>query len=361
MPSAADFLRLILADPDADGPRLVYADWLDDQGLPARAEFIRVQCALASLPAGDPNGVALRARAEVLLEEHRVVWAEPLPGLANRWDWIRGFPDVVRLDARAFLARGEELFAAVPVRHVELLDVAGHLIRLAACPLLERLTAMTITGSSAGNAIPKALGGSPHVGRLKGLHLPRNGLTDAAVDALAAGRFGQLTTLDLSENEIGPAGAHTLAAAANLTGLTTLRMQANSLGPDGAAAILTSTRLVNLTALDLARTQCALASLEGIPPLSHQWTVLNLAGNDLGDQGVRHLCGWPLTGLRTLDLSRCGIGDEGAAALADSPNLTGLLRLAVNGNRITEAGKRRLLSVSHFHRMPALELRENWR
>jgi uncharacterized protein (TIGR02996 family) len=361
MPADADFLRLILADPDADGPRLVYADWLDDQGLPARAEFIRVQCALASLPAGDTNGAALRARAEVLLEEHRVVWAEPLPGLANRWDWIRGFPDVVRLDAKAFVARGGELFAAVPVRHVELLDVAGHLTRLAACPLLERLAAITIAGSFAGNAIPKALGGSPHVGRLKGLHLPRNGLTDAAVDAIASGPFAQLKTLDLSDNEIGPAGAHTLAAAANLIGLTTLRMQGNSLGPDGGAAILTSTRLLNLTCLELARTQCAPRSLEGVPPLSHQWTVLNLAGNELGDVGIGHLCRWPLTGLRALDLSRCGIGDEGAAALAASPHLTGLLRLAVNGNRITETGKRRLLTVSHFQRMPALELRENWR
>jgi uncharacterized protein (TIGR02996 family) len=357
--AAADFLHLILADPDADGPRLVYADWLDDQGQHARAEFIRVQCALASLPADVPQAASLRARADVLLEEHRVAWAEPLAGLANRWDWIRGFPDVVRLDAKAFVARGEELFAAVPVRHVELLDVAAHLPRLARCPSLERLATLTISGSHAGDAIAKALGSSPHIGRLTGLHLPRNGLTDAAVLAIAGGLFGQLTTLDLGENEVGPAGAHTLAAAANLAGLTTLRLRANPLGPDGVAAILNSTRLLKLTELDLAQTRCTPAALEAVPPLSGQWTVLNLAGNELGDLGLRHLCRWPLALLRDLDLSRTGIGDDGAAALADSPHLTGLRRLALNGNRITEAGKRLLLAVPHFQKLPALELRAN--
>lgn len=29
----ADFLRAILAAPDDDAPRLIYADWLDENGL----------------------------------------------------------------------------------------------------------------------------------------------------------------------------------------------------------------------------------------------------------------------------------------------------------------------------------------
>jgi len=103
-------------------------------GPACAAEFIRVQCALARCDR-DPNGAALRAAAEVLLEEHRVVWPNR-SCLANRWDWIRGFPDVVRLNAKAFWPAERNCSPAVPVRHVELLDVAGHLIRLAACPLL---------------------------------------------------------------------------------------------------------------------------------------------------------------------------------------------------------------------------------
>jgi uncharacterized protein (TIGR02996 family) len=42
-------LRAILEAPAEDTPRLVYADWLDENGQPERAEFIRVQCELPRL------------------------------------------------------------------------------------------------------------------------------------------------------------------------------------------------------------------------------------------------------------------------------------------------------------------------
>src|SRR5436190_21672658 len=40
-------LQAILDSPDDDTPRLVYADWLDEQGETLRAEWIRLQCRLA--------------------------------------------------------------------------------------------------------------------------------------------------------------------------------------------------------------------------------------------------------------------------------------------------------------------------
>src|SRR5262245_36776173 len=48
-----DFLQEILADPDDDVPRLIYADWLEEHGDPLRAEFIRAQCELARLASED--------------------------------------------------------------------------------------------------------------------------------------------------------------------------------------------------------------------------------------------------------------------------------------------------------------------
>lgn len=44
-----DFLSAIIADPDNDCHRLVYADWLEGQGNTARAEFIRVQIELGKI------------------------------------------------------------------------------------------------------------------------------------------------------------------------------------------------------------------------------------------------------------------------------------------------------------------------
>src|SRR5438270_6972316 len=47
MADRASFLAAVQADPEDDAPRLVYADWLQDNGDPDRAEFIRVQVELA--------------------------------------------------------------------------------------------------------------------------------------------------------------------------------------------------------------------------------------------------------------------------------------------------------------------------
>lgn len=48
-----EFIAKIIANPDDDTPRLIYAEWLDgcrDEKCDARAEFIRVQVELASIP-----------------------------------------------------------------------------------------------------------------------------------------------------------------------------------------------------------------------------------------------------------------------------------------------------------------------
>jgi uncharacterized protein (TIGR02996 family) len=50
MPGDDGFLRAILADPEAEAPRLVYADWLDEHGEPDRAEFLRRESEWFGLP-----------------------------------------------------------------------------------------------------------------------------------------------------------------------------------------------------------------------------------------------------------------------------------------------------------------------
>jgi uncharacterized protein (TIGR02996 family) len=70
------FLQAIRAEPDDDAHRLVYADWLDENGDPDRAEFIRVQCELARCPEGAERRSALAARAAELLAAHRLAWTD---------------------------------------------------------------------------------------------------------------------------------------------------------------------------------------------------------------------------------------------------------------------------------------------
>jgi len=92
VPTEAQFLAHILAEPDNDGPRLVFCDQLEEWGEAARAEFIRLQIELARLPmpAGSPNhdvnrdpkcgcpwcqkALPLRYRSQDILDRHAHEW-----------------------------------------------------------------------------------------------------------------------------------------------------------------------------------------------------------------------------------------------------------------------------------------------
>ncbi len=74
----AAFLRGILADPGDEGLRLVFADWLEEQGDPL-GEWIRLQCAVAQLPANDPRCRELNRRLHALWDTHGSSWKASLP------------------------------------------------------------------------------------------------------------------------------------------------------------------------------------------------------------------------------------------------------------------------------------------
>jgi uncharacterized protein (TIGR02996 family) len=67
------FLRTILAYPEDDAPRLVFADWLDEHGEFARAEFIRLQIELYhATPEEDVR--ELQQREQELLRDNELRW-----------------------------------------------------------------------------------------------------------------------------------------------------------------------------------------------------------------------------------------------------------------------------------------------
>jgi uncharacterized protein (TIGR02996 family) len=113
--SDAAFLRSIIAAPDDDLPRLVYADWLDENGDPDRAELIRVQCELAKMPDHDPRRRSLEDREHELLGEHEVGWLSGLPGYIQEWEWRRGFVYEVSASLVQIQNDPNESFAGHPV------------------------------------------------------------------------------------------------------------------------------------------------------------------------------------------------------------------------------------------------------
>jgi uncharacterized protein (TIGR02996 family) len=116
------FLQAILDAPDDDTPRLIYADWLIDQGNP-RGEFIHVQCRLARMDSSDPQRPQLEQRERDLLRRHQDEWLGQVRPLVSRWTFRRGFLDEVAVLARTFAAQ-DGFPRPATVRRIEV-DLTG--------------------------------------------------------------------------------------------------------------------------------------------------------------------------------------------------------------------------------------------
>jgi uncharacterized protein (TIGR02996 family) len=182
MSDRASFLRAIRASPDDDTLRLVFADWLDEHGEPALAEFVRVQVELEPIrdQLDNPRVGELQHRESVLLELHGSDWLGSVRDIEAEYPGFgpvfrRGLPELVCLSLDTFLKRGGELFAACPtVREVSLFDVAGRGAELAACPYLAHVETLDIadivyTVLTSGSA---ALCGALRAARVYRLRLP---------------------------------------------------------------------------------------------------------------------------------------------------------------------------------------------
>jgi uncharacterized protein (TIGR02996 family) len=123
-------LRAILADPGDEYLRLVFADWLEENGNADRAALIRVQIELARGPNDElavleeqllgPGGSKFgqQRREWALPPEMRKVWPAGIGG----WEWHRGFPEVWHSPLDLWQIYGAELSNACPIRRVELID-----------------------------------------------------------------------------------------------------------------------------------------------------------------------------------------------------------------------------------------------
>ncbi|HEX7844004.1 MAG TPA: COR domain-containing protein [Kofleriaceae bacterium] len=146
----------------------------------------------------------------------------------------------------------------------------------------------------------------------------------------------ELTSIHLSDNQIGVKGARALAA---LTGLTTLHLGGNQIGDKGARALAALTRL---TSLSLGPNSIGDEGASGLAALT-RLTSLDLFGNAISDEGARALA--TLTGLISLRLGGNQIGAEGARALATLTELTSLL---LGGNKIGAQGARALATLTRL-------------
>ncbi len=407
----AGLLQDILDRPEDDVPRLVYADWLDEHGDEARAEFIRVQCELGRLKGPDWGWDEVRAefirvraqrarreewdgrwdelkkREQRALRGRRKEWLGAAGPLVRNGKFRRGFLEAAEVRPLDIVARGDELFRAAPLRYVRLAGRFGEpaLRALAASPHLARVRGLEVSRLTAAGA--GVLAGSPYLRGLKELYVFFCDLGAEGARALAGSpHLSGLTTLRLPLCDIGPAGAAALAASPHLARLERLDLQSNEIRTEGVRALARSPHLTNLTDLHLqgnAFSAVAVRALAESPTLRP--SRLDLSDNGLGDRGARALVAPPgdarLTGLRfvalglpgvralagsprlanlaTLDLSGGLFGDAGARALAASPHMAHLVGLSLYGCGVRDAGSQALLGSPHLTRLRTVDLRQN--
>lgn len=192
MPEQESLLHAVLERPDDDAPRLAYAAWCEGQGdepTRARAEFIRRQIELARPDPESPLGQSKLPsyhRSQELLGLYSAQWAGPIAELTSFYSFRRGFIELIRITARGFLDHAAQLFAAAPIRHMDLTGVRDVTEELFASPYLGRLRSLSMDGCGLRDIHLHMLASAPQVTRLRWLSVADNRLSLAAAEALAA-------------------------------------------------------------------------------------------------------------------------------------------------------------------------------
>jgi uncharacterized protein (TIGR02996 family) len=196
MSDEAALLAAIIAHPDEDTPRLMYADWLTEHGQPERAEFIRLQCAVAADEAAEERVLELE-------ERNRGKWLLGLPQFSGaRWAFRRGLPEHLDVATEPFMERYRR-FVAVPslrslclqtfawnaavdfassewnpqwveleLRAAGYTDLSRTVATVAANPQIRQLRALRFAAFDLSPACVRILAESPHLDGLRHLGVP---------------------------------------------------------------------------------------------------------------------------------------------------------------------------------------------
>jgi uncharacterized protein (TIGR02996 family) len=376
MPTEADLLAAIDANPDDDAPRLAHADWLENNGQTGLAAFIREQLA-----------------GRWTHEKRWVAGLPCVPGM--EWGCWRGYPEKVTFSSAAGFRKGWPLTEGRKVRYVEFSCLRGG-AKLAAEPALADMERLSL--SFLEPDVVLAILASPHLGRLRHLALaPYPSTSEFVVQLAALPVLARLRSLEVclpSQQDLREEHVVALVNSPHLVGLRGLCLRS---GLDAGAmnALWQPSSLRELTALELFPPSAhhngswgggldGLGDGAALPALERfrfgyqqegeenigvvlaratQWgrlRVLGLSGTNCGDIGTRALANCShLTRLERLDLSHCEVSDAGAAALSRSPGFPSLTTLDLSHGLIGLSGVSALGRSEALPRLRQLHLAYN--
>jgi uncharacterized protein (TIGR02996 family) len=328
-------LAAIWEHPHDDTVRLVYADWLQENGQSERAEFIRVQCEIAQDVGGD-RCAELREREKALWDEHAPAWRVHLP---ERWrddtTFHRGFP---RLDLS--MLTFDDLIKLKP-KDLRVAPLSRYHYNLR---------------GSEFNAFLKWPGAV-----FQDLFAPRPYPPRGWTDRLArCDKLRNVSEVAFIDQWLAPGEIKVILdtwADRHLTSLA-LAGRIEDVGAMVVAGHRASAKLRELDLRSAGLTPVGLRTLGRSPNLG-RLRFLNLWDNRFGDPGAVELAASLLPSVRGLNLNKTEIGDAGATALANSPAVANLWSLAIGRNNIGTDGLRALARSPHLGQVKRLVVADN--
>lgn len=220
MSHESSLLKEVVNHPDQMEPRLVLADWYEENGNP-RGELIRVQCQMSEMHWADPGYSEMEEVEDRLLKKYRSKWLKELPKWKNVtwgnyesvfnqdvWDegrryFKRGFVESASVrDLKTFRANLANLKSSV----VSFVSLSGANTR-GSYDLLKKvpnLRGVSIPSYS-DNFNPEWLNDFPQRENLSALELTGQGIggSDSDWNGLFELELPSLSALDLSSNTFG--------------------------------------------------------------------------------------------------------------------------------------------------------------
>jgi uncharacterized protein (TIGR02996 family) len=335
------FVQAIIECPDDDALHLIFADWLEDDGQPERAGFIRSQIERQHLPPNDPRQVGMEKWEHSLLLRFVPCWFAPPDGWTMGTNILvrRGFPETLNVDLKMLLEYADDVFARWPITRLHrpaLTGIPQMAREMAAAPFLAHIRDLELYYLFLGREIMSILLSSPYLGNLVRLHVGSNHLQDEGMqDLTCAPLLAWLQELDVSNNEITDLGLLHLIRCTHFRAVRSLNLCGNSIDVHTVIVLLQSPHWPALEELSLWSTALdddGLSHLAHSPGLA-RLTALNLNNNFITDRGLKALAGSPhAANLRRLSLAVNRITSVSVAVLMGSPYLQGLEQLILYNN-----------------------------
>ncbi len=387
MTDRESLLHAIAASPDDDALRLVYADWLEEHGDSARAEFVRVQVKVEAQGGKWRCPPSLWQRQEALWMANKEAWLAELPGGArDRSVFRKGLPHGVKVTARNFIKLGGKLVEKFPtIREATFENDGGAWKELVRCRALRHLRAVEMGNGAHNDDDWQAIHDAPHLGELVSLRLVGGSdpgpywlgrvlkglpalsgfsfegaiaLSDGWAHALGQEGGSSLEVLALHYVTLPDSGLRHLAPRLRSPALRSLTLLNCHTGDDG-LAVLVDCRSPELRTLRFGYNDAGEEG--GIRTLAsvtwpHLWS-LDLTGNPIhGPETVPHLVSPAFPALTALDLSYTEVNTDDIIHLVNQPDITRLKELRFHGVSLEDDAILAIASSPHLAGLEVLDI-----